>query len=293
MTQKNSALLKLMLALLTWSSSYAITRTVVASMPPVLFAFLRFGIAWIILLIIFYARPNRVRESIRGKWVPVGTLALSGVTLYYICFNFSLQRTSAAVGALIQGFIPVSTALLAAVFLKEKIKPLQVLAIIIAVLGVVLIGFANPSTATHTNSRWGNMLMIAAVLCWAIYTVVSKKYASLDPLWLITWLAGMGTLLLLPAVIYERWQQPWPPISLGGWTAILYMAVFPSALGYLWYNSALQHIPASQAGVWVNLDPVLGALIAVIFLGEQVHLWQIAGALLTMAGVWLYMYKNR
>lgn len=294
MKQKNAALIKLMLALLAWSSSYAITRTVVASVPPVLFAFLRFGLASLILLIIYYTRREKVKESIRGKWGPVITLALSGVTLYYLFFNFSLQRTSAATGALIQGFIPVSTALLAAIFLREKIKPLQILAIGIAVTGVILIGLNKPATAASGgNSLIGNALMVAAVLCWAVYTVASKKHQDYDPLWLITWMAGIGSLLLIPAVIYERMQQPWPPIPLVTWGAILYMALFPSALGYLWYNSALQHIPASQAGVWINLDFVLGAFIAVIFLGEKLHPWQVVGAALTLAGVGLFMYRNR
>lgn len=293
MNAKNRSLLKLFLALLTWSSSYAITRSVVTEMPPVLFAFFRFGLAWGILVIIYYSKKERPKESIRRQWSAVLTLALTGVTLYYLFFNFSLQRTSAAAGALIQGFIPVSTAILAAIFLKEHLRPRQVLAILVAVGGVVLIGFSNAAGASTENSFIGNALMVAAVLCWAVYTVVSKKYEAVDPLWLITWMAGIGTLLLIPALVYEQWRQPFPAITWSQWAAIGYMALFPSALGYLWYNSALKYIPASQAGVWINLDPVLGAVIAVVFLGEQVHPWQIVGALLTLAGVWLYMYKNR
>lgn len=88
-------------------------------------------------------------------------------------------------------------------------------------------------------------------------------------------------------------DQPWPTITWQGWAAILYMGIFPSALGYIWFNSALKHISATQAGVLINMDPVLGALIAVAFLGEQVHVWQITGAALTLIGVWLYMFRNR
>ena len=292
MIQQNRAILKLLLALLTWSSSYAITRSVVTSMPPVLFAFLRFAVAAVIMLIIFHTRKQPVKETMKGKWVPVFVLALTGVTLYYLFFNFSLQQTSAAAGALIQGFIPVSTAILAAIFLKEKLFPLQVIGILVSVGGVILIGFTNQPDEHTGDSILGNALMIAAVLCWAIYTVVSKKYAHVDPLWLITRLSIIGTLLLIPAVIYEMWGQPWPQISLGGWAAILYMGLFPSALGYLWYNSALQHIPASHAGVWINLDPVLGAIIAVVVLGEKIYMLQIVGAILTLVGVWLYMRRS-
>ncbi len=293
MTPKDRSLLKLLLALLTWSSSYAITRTVVTTVPPILFAFLRFVVAILALLLISYTRKTPVQETMKERWVSILTLSLTGVTLYYVFFNFSLQQTSAAAGALIQGFIPISTAILAAVFLKEKLKPLQIAGIFISVAGVVLIGFTNQPGGPGSNTIFGNVLMIAAVLCWAIYTVVSKKLASIDPIWLITRLSIIGTILLIPAVVYEMKDQPWPAITWQGWAAILYMGIFPSALGYIWFNSALQHISATQAGVLINMDPVLGALIAVAFLGEQVHIWQITGAALTLIGVWLYMFRNR
>ncbi|AXY75534.1 hypothetical protein D3H65_16795 [Paraflavitalea soli] len=293
MTQKNRSLLKLLLALLAWSSSYAITRSVVATMPPILFAFLRFAVAILALLIISYTRKTPVQETMKDKWASILTLSLTGVTLYYVFFNFSLQQTSAAAGALIQGFIPISTAILAAIFLKERLKPWQIVGIFISVTGVVLIGFTGQASASGNNTIMGNLLMIAAVLCWAIYTVVSKKLASTDPIWLITRLSIIGTILLIPAVIYEMKDQSWPAISWQAWAAILYMGIFPSALGYIWFNSALQHISATQAGVFINMDPVVGALIAVAFLGEQLHIWQITGAALTLAGVWLYMFRNR
>lgn len=293
MTPKNRSLLKLLLALLAWSSSYAITRTVVATMPPILFAFLRFVVAILALLLISYTRKSPVQETMKGKWDSILTLSLTGVTLYYVFFNFSLQQTSAAAGALIQGFIPISTAILAAIFLKEKLKPLQIVGIFISVAGVVLIGFTNQADGSGGNKIVGNLLMIAAVLCWAVYTVVSKKLASIDPIWLITRLSIIGTILLIPAVVFEMKDQPWPAITWQGWAAILYMGIFPSALGYIWFNSALKHISATQAGVLINMDPVIGALIAVAFLGEQVHVWQVTGAALTLVGVWLYMFRNR
>lgn len=193
MTPKDRSLLKLLLALLAWSSSYAITRSVVATMPPILFAFLRFVVAILALLLITYTRRSPVQETMKGKWASILTLSLTGVTLYYVFFNFSLQQTSAAAGALIQGFIPISTAILAAIFLKEKLKPLQIVGILISVAGVVLIGFTGQANSSGGNTIMGNLLMIAAVLCWATYTVVSKKLASIDPIWLITRLSIIGT----------------------------------------------------------------------------------------------------
>jgi drug/metabolite transporter (DMT)-like permease len=291
MDQKNSALIKLLLALLTWSSSYSITRSVVADMPPILFAILRFAVATLILLTVLYFRKKPVKKPASGIWGPILVLSLTGVTLYYIFFNISLQHTSASTGALIQGFIPVAVAILAAIFLKEKTNALQITGIVISVAGVVLIGFMAKGGAGN-SSLWGNLLMIAAILCWAVYTIVSKKYAAVDPLWLITCMSVVGTLLLVPAAIVEMWHRPFPAISLTGWGAILYMGIAPSALGYLWYNSALQHMSASQAGMLLNLDPIVGAVIAVIFLGEEVAFLQIVGAALVLTGVFMYMYKR-
>jgi drug/metabolite transporter (DMT)-like permease len=293
MNERNRAMTKLLLVFLIWASSYAISRSTVAHMPPFLFALLRYMVAIITLFIIIYPKRHSIRKPAGKVAWPVFILALTGITLYYLFFNASMLYINASTGALIQGFIPVGVVLLATTFLKEPITLRKVAGIMLSVTGVILIGFISKGNEGQAVSNWwGSLLMIASVVCWCVYTVLARKYSGMDPLWLTTAISIVGTLLFIPAVVIELWNKPFPAIGLQEWGAILFMGIFSSAISYLWYNSALKHISASQAGIMLNLDPLMGAAIAVIFLGEPLLPVQIAGAALILAGVWLSSFKH-
>jgi drug/metabolite transporter (DMT)-like permease len=287
MTPARKAFIQLMIVLLIWASSFAITRTVVKDVPPILFALLRYSVASVVMLCIYYSQRSKIKPPANRMHGQVLIMALTGISLYYIFFNISLVHTEASVGALIQGFIPVVVMVLAYVFLKEKISLYQVFGSAICLAGVILIGFISPGKSGGNNSVLGNVLMIAAVICWAAYTILSKRVADTDGIWLTTRLTVIGTILLLPAVLIEMWHQPPPRISFTGWVAIVYMGIFPSAISYLWYNHALKHISATRVGLFLNLDPVFGAILAVAVLNEPLYTLQIVGGVLVFAGILL------
>jgi drug/metabolite transporter (DMT)-like permease len=219
-------------------------------------------------------------------------LGLTGITFFYIFFNISLYYTTAAAGALIQGFIPVAIILLAIVFLKERLRPLQIAGILLSVAGVVMIGFIG-IVADGRNYVLGNVLMIFAVLCWATYTIISKSLQQYDAIYLVTISTWIGTVCLIPAVVIELWNKPGlPVISTGGWIAIVYLGLLSSSICYVLYSRVLQLLPAVQVGNFMNLDPVVGAVIAVRVLGEKVTIWQISGAVLILLGVLLTSVKG-
>ena len=90
-----------------------------------------------------------------------------------------------------------------------------------------------------------------------------------------------------PRKAIELIQQPLPPVSLSTWAGLLFLGVIASALAYLVYGFALRELDASLVGVYTNLDPIVGVLIAVLFFGETLHSGQIAGGLIAFAGMWL------
>lgn len=224
---------------------------------------------------------------IKLPWGSVFAMGLFGVSFYYIFFNISLVYTPASTGALIQGFIPATIALLAAIFLKEKLTGMQIAGIIISVLGVALIGFISEPAAKSANPVLGTVLMILAVIDWAVYTIISKKMTAIHPLLITTYCTVIGTIFLLPAVYIEWRQHSFPAVSFKDWLGICYLGVFASAICYLLYNSALNYLSAVQVGNFLNLDPVIGAVFALIVLKESISLWQVGGSVLVLIGIWL------
>lgn len=291
MSKHTVAVISLVFVMLVWGSSFPITKMAVAELPPVLFAFLRFTVASIILLAIFLIKGKKTGPKF--PFLTIVLMGLSGITFYYIFFNFSLKYTSASIGALLQGFIPVIIALMAAIFLKEKLSFRQLAGILISIVGVIFVGFIAAPPGNASNPLVGNLLMIVSIFSWAIYTILSKKVAALDPVIVITFLTWAGTLFLVPAVLFELKDQPWPRPSLSAWMAVIYLGAAASALGYILYNSALEHLSAAQVGNFLNLDPVVGALLAFFFLHEKILFWQVAGSVLVLIGVWLSAGSNK
>jgi len=286
----NSRLLGLgsiLFVMIVWGSSFAVTKIIVNDVPPLTLAFYRCSIGALTLLSIFIARNKRsIPNYLAGiPWGIIILLGFLGVTVFYIFFNISVKMTSASVGALLQGFIPVCIAVLAAIFLKERLSVKQVIGIIISVTGVILIGFLSHSEGDVANSITGNLLMIIAVIAWGIYTIISKKVADKDPLLITSLSTLVGALLLLPAAIFENFGTGWPQVSPANWLIIFFLGAMASGICYFLYNKSLQLLSAAQVGNFINLDPLVGFIIALIFLHESVNTLQIIGAVLVVAGI--------
>lgn len=275
--------------MIVWGSSYALTKSVVVTLPPMCFAFIRFFIASLCLLPVYFLHRRKHNEVLSmSDYFRLTLMGLTGVTGYYVLFNFSLLYTSASVGALIQGLIPICIALFGILFLGEKVVQRQIFGIIISFTGVVIVGLIANNTGQETNTFLGNFLMFGSVICWTVYTLLSRKSIHLDSI-TTTFLGGCaGTLLLFPMAVYE-YTHLTAPIRLEpfSWMVVVYLGAISSALCYLLYNQALQSLPAAMVGNFLNLDILVGVIIAVLFLHETIAPWQIVGAALILSGLFL------
>lgn len=293
MNKRLTAIILLIVAMVIWGSAFAVTKASLAEVPPVLFAFLRYIIASFLLvaLVIFSGKLKKIPRPV--PWTAIALMGASGVFLYTVVYNISLVYTSAAQGALVQSFIPIVTVLFAAFFLKESLSPIRLLGISVSIGGIFLIMFFAEGSSDAPNTFLGNALMLLSVIFWAAYTIFAKRLAEFDPLVITTGATLIGTILLAPAALFELGGTNFPVITASGWTGVIYLGVFSSAVAMLLYNRSLQHLNAGQTANFLNLMPVVAVLIAVVFLGEIPTFWQIAGGILVLSGVWISLQKKR
>jgi len=291
MNRKTKGLISIIIVMLIWGSAFTVTKVAVDEVPPFLMAFLRNLVGSILLLALCIGRKKKMTGRNRLPYFEIFLLGLTGVATFYALFNISLVYTTAVAGALIQGFMPVAVAVPAVLFLKEKLSNKTIVSIMLSVVGVVLIGFIG-TDADAKNAPLGNALMLLSVFSWAAYTIILKRLHPDDPVMITALSTAIGTLLLLPVVGIELWDRPLPMITFKGWLAILYLGAFPSAVAFALYAIALKRLSAAQIGNFMNLDPVIGAIIAIVFLGDKMTAWQIAGAVLVLAGIWMSMTRN-
>jgi len=293
--KQTPAILWLLFIMLVWGSTYAVTKSVVNILPPGCFAFVRFMIALLCLLPVYLSDRKAIaaQQFKKADYWWLFLMGITGISGYYVFFNYSLMWTSASSGALIQGFIPICIALAGVVFLREHLSRLQIAGICLSFIGVILVGLIAAEDKGEKSSLIGNLFMVIAVLCWSAYTLISRKLNHLKPIIITFWSGCAGTALLLPLAIYEFSQLSEPlHIGLKGAFALIYLGAISSAFCYLMYNKALEQLPAAMVGNFLNLDILIGVLIAVLFLHEEISVIQLIGGIFILSGLVLSSRKK-
>lgn len=287
MSRRTLALVALALVTLIWGSAFTVTKAAIGQVPPITLALLRFLVASALLLPLAWRRRRLAAPSLRGAWPTIAGMGLCGVALYQVGANFGLGYTTASQAVIIQSIIPILTAILAALLLHERPTRLRVLGIALSLAGVALVVLAAAPSTTASNPLLGGALLLASALGWVVYTLLAKRIAAADQLSVTAYSILIGTLLMLPLSLLEAGTANLAAIGWPGWASILYLGVLSTAAANLIYNRSLSYLDASQATTFLNLVPVVGVLIAVLFLGEPLLGWQLAGGALALVGVWL------
>jgi len=277
-----TAILALVAANVIWGSTFVFTKPLLSSVSPLSLATLRFAVAVAVLW------PLVLRSGRRPALGRLPALmGFLGVFLAYLCQNVGLEHTSAANAALIQGGIPVLTALLAAAALGERPT-----ASILAGIGFSLAGVAavvlGGSGGEFGIAAFGDALVLVSGLAMAAFLVVGRRvFATSDPLAVVAGVAFYGLLFLLPASAAE--------LAMGGVVrpdgsdllGLLYLGAGASGLGFVLWAYGLRHLEAGRAAVFANLTPLVGVTLAVVALGEPLSSFHLVGSVLILGGVWI------
>jgi drug/metabolite transporter (DMT)-like permease len=287
MAQRTKAILSLVVVMAIWGSAFPITKAALAHVPPMTFALLRFAVALLVLLPFALTHHKRAASSISGAWGTIAAMGVCGVTLFYGVLNIGLSYATATQAAIIQSIIPVITAIIAVVVLKERPSGKRVTGIALSLAGVALVVLAGVPSGDARNPVLGSVLILGAVIAWAVYTILAKRVATADQLVITAYSSVIGTVLLVPLALFEQLgvRPTAPPLQ--AWVSIIYLGVFSSAVGHLLYSRSLVYLDASQAATFINLVPIVGVAVSVIFLGETVVGGQLLGGALALLGVWL------
>lgn len=293
--------LKLVLTTFFWGGTFVAARLAVREAPPFFAAANRFAVAATCLVALtgWYAyreqKPFPAPKTFR-ELALLFSLGLTGIFCYNAVFFTGLKLTTATSGALIVAINPLLTAVISALWLREKVTPIQAGGLLISLVGVsVVISKGSWAVLAGFAFNKGDVIMLGAPLCWALYSILGKKALSrFTPLAATAYAALFGTMLLVPAALIEHavLGGPVPSFTLVGWLAILQLALLGTVVGFVWWYQGVGRIGASRAAVFVNLVPFFGALQASLFLGERVVLPQLVGGMLVVAGVYLGSRSN-
>jgi len=288
------AYLLLILTTLFWSGNFVLARAMHLDLPPITMAFSRWLLA--LLIILPWLLPRLIRQR-KVLWDNAGSLLFFGVvgvagfnTQVYI----GLQDTSATNAVLMQSMVPIMILVLGALFLGERGSRKQWLGVTLSFIGVaVLIARGDLQSLLGLEFNRGDLWIFGAVLVWSVYSLGLRwRPKGLDGFTFFGITVVVAVVVLAPLAWWEQADVPALEWQMPMLLTVLYMAIFPSILAYLFWNRGVEELGASVAGLFIHLMPVFGMLLSVIFLGEALHSFHLWGVVLIFAGIYLAVISD-
>ena len=282
--------LLLVLATLLWGGNFVIGRAVTGDIPPITLAFLRWCVAFIVFLPIVYSRVRREWPMIKANWPAVIVMAITGVACFNTLVYIGVYYTTSINASLMNSSTPIIIYILSFIFLKERLSKFQLIGTALSLSGVMFIlSKGSLETLLSFSFNKGDLIVLIAVFCWGVYSLLVKQYAGRLPgysTFLVT--IALGVMMLLPFTIYELMTTSveivWSPSTIG---AILYVGIIASIVAFLSWNNGVVALGANKASIYLNFIPLFAAIFAVLFLDEDLLLAQLIGGLAVICGVLL------
>jgi drug/metabolite transporter (DMT)-like permease len=284
-----SPYLLLVLTTLFWSGNFVLGRGVHNLIPPVSLVFWRWAGALLILLPFALQHLRSDWPIIRKNLLLLVIYAFLGVTCFNTFVYIALQSTTATNAILINSIIPVLIVALSCLFAGTSVSMRQLLGMVISFTGVVtIICRADLGILLSLRVNSGDFWVLLAVICWACYTVLLRhRPEGLHPLSFLTTIVFLGLLGLVPVYVWELGRGLYMVQGFKTAASLCYVTLFPSVLAFIFWNQAVGQVGANKAGLFLHLMPVFGTVLSIIFLGEALQLFQVAGIGLIFSGIWL------
>lgn len=277
-----------------WAISIVLGRAVHEDIPPIGLSFWRWIVAALILLPLVW-------RDLRRKWpiiaahgnliILLGVLQVGSSTILYVAVNF----TTAINAALISAAQPALTIIPAWLLTRDRATAGQCLGIFAALLGiVVMVTQADLQILLSYELNVGDMLMLAAILGWTFYaTLLHRLPDELGHTTSLFLICLTGALSLVPFYAYETATLRTVPFTATAIAVILVLAVLVSVMSVLFWNLAIRSVGPNRATIFLNLIPVFGVVLAIVFLGERLFTYHVIGGAFVVLGVVLVISRVR
>lgn len=276
-----------------WTLGVIIAKAFRDEIPLIGLSFWRWIAAVVIMLPFVYkelfAKFDVVKDNIM-LLASQGLLLVGSSTLLF----YSVNYTSAINATLVNAAQPVATGIIAWIIIRESFNRIQMAGIAMAAAGVILmIAQASLEVLASLNFNVGDLLLLVSITGYGLYSVNIKKLPhSISSFSSLTIMLLIGCVGLLPFYIHEHNSVGAFPVTLSSITAVVSIALLVSMLSMIMWNKSNKMIGPSRAAVFVSLMPLYGALMATTYLGEQLHMYHVAGGILICSGIFLVVKKR-
>src|SRR5438270_1884791 len=288
----NQPYLLLSITALCWAGNAIVGRLAAGHIAPVTLSFLRWSLAFIIILPFAWKHLERDWPAIRARLGTMVVLSVTGISAFNTLQYWALEHTQALNTLLLQSAGPLIVAVWSLVLLGVRLTLTQALGVMLSLTGVLVILLHGDLTALSSITfNKGDLIFIVALVIFGFYSVLTLKRPAIHGLSFVAFTFGCGAACLIPLLIVELFTRPLMALDVANLLSVFYVAVFPSTLAYLCFNRGVQLIGANRAAPFFHVVPVFGAVMSIVFLGEHPQPFHFIGFALVLTGVFVASRK--
>ena len=290
----NRGYMLMVITALLWSGNAVIGRAVHETIPPIGLNFWRWMITLPVFVVLAWPHVRKDWPLVRRHWPILVLFSILSVTVYNTFVYIGLNTTTAINMLLINTARPVMIVFLSYALFRDRLTAAQALGFVLALAGTVtILARGDIDVLIGVHFIVGDLWVVLATVGWAFYTVLLPKRPAIHPTNLMLVSVVVGTAILLPFYLWETLLVRPVPLGPQTYWAVGYLGLLASAVAFLCFNRMVEVLGPNRAGLTSYVVPIVGTMLAILFLHEQFHAFHVAGIVLILAGVVLASRTRR
>ncbi|WP_255474996.1 DMT family transporter [Pusillimonas sp. ANT_WB101] len=284
----------LALTTLFWAGNSIAGKLAVGHASPMVLVTARWASVMAVLYVFNRGHIATDWQVIRSRLRYLLLLGALGFTVFSVALYYALVYTTAINSSILQGGMPLFVFAASFILFSSRIGVEQAVGFVFSFIGVIIIAMRGDlANLIELDVNVGDALMLVAIIAYGVYTAALRSKPQMHWTSLIFTLCLGATLASLPLLAVEAVQGETMLPDMRGWAIISYIVIFPSLLAQVFYIRAVELIGANRAGLFINLLPVWGTLLAVTILKEAFNFYHAAALIMILAGISLAEYGGR
>jgi drug/metabolite transporter (DMT)-like permease len=294
MNERQKAHLALLGANLFYGAGFTVAKSVMpALIKPGGFILIRVLCATFLFWLSFLGGENYRTNIDKSDFVRLLFCGLLGVATNQLFFFKGLSLTSPIHASLMMLSTPILVSVFAAIVLKEKFSKLNLFGLTLGIFGATLLVSIAAKDKVAINPILGDTFIFLNAASYAIYMIIVKPLMhKYRPIIVIRWVFLIGSLFVFPFGIQDFLSINWSAFTTNNYLAVTFIVIGVTFFTYLWNIYAIRILSPAIAGAYIYIQPLFAAIIAIVFLGEEMTLFKAIAAIMIFTGVYLVSKKK-
>ena len=280
----------LVFAAFCWSGNFIVGKyAYLFEVPPLTLNFLRWVSVWLILIPFTYKEIYKNLNYIKKNWIVISFMGIITISTFNSVVYLALTYTQVINAVLVLAAIPAVTIIISSLMKVDKTNIFQLVGLFLSIIGIgAIISNADLNKIFSLNFNKGDLWMLVCVLSWSLYSTLLKKHKfKFSQFTLIQLMVTVGIIFLIPQFFYEKSIGLDVNLNKAFLVILFYVVIFPALAAYYCWQKGVEIVGPNRATMFIQLMPLLSALLAIIIFREKLELYHFLGASFILSGIYL------